>query len=279
MAVEKVGKEHRKSKMPLTEFQKQVLRLLASNRSPDSHIAGGTALNASPASARFSLDIDIFHDAQELVESSARLDAETLESQGYSMRWLTVNPYFFRAVITRGDQQLKLEWAVDSAYRFFPVIQDPDMGWRLHNADLATNKALALGGRSETRDLLDIVMVDGSFLPLHAVVWAACGKDPGFTPVFLLEQMARNARIDPLVLRHIAAWHISPTDLKRKWLEIHDRALAQVEAFSRETPGCFYVDARGSLFWPEDPTQTRRHEPFLGGSWPKVIGDEGSQGL
>jgi len=40
--------------MPLTEFQKQVLRLLASNRSPDSHVAGGTALNTSPASARMS---------------------------------------------------------------------------------------------------------------------------------------------------------------------------------------------------------------------------------
>jgi len=265
--------------MPLTEFQKQVLRLLASNRSPNSHVARGTALNTSPASARFSLDIDIFHDAQELVEASARLDAETLESHGYSLHWLTVNPYFFRAVVTRGDQQLKLEWAVDSAYRFFPVVQDPDLGWRLHDADLATNKALALGGRSETRDLLDIVMVDESFLPLQAVVWAACAKDPGFTPVFLLEQMARNARVDPLVLSNIAARPISPTELKRKWLEIYERALAKVEAFLRETPGCFYVDSEGSLFWPEDPANAHRHEAFLGGSWPKIIGEEHSQGL
>ena len=261
--------------MPLTRFQTQILRQLASNRSPDSHVAGGTALNAKPSSVRYSLDIDFFHDAEEMVERSARLDAATLESSGYELTWLAVRPTFFRALVIRGQDQLKLEWAVDSAWRFFPVIEDPLMGWRLHDADLATNKALALGGRSETRDLLDIVMLHEDFLPLEAIVWAACGKDPGFTPLFLLEQMARNSKINPIVLEQIAAKPISAPDLKRRWIEIHDRAVEEVGKFHAETPGCFYLDGDGRLFWPDRPGAAVRHEAFLGGCWPNVIGEVG----
>jgi hypothetical protein len=69
------------------------------------------------------------------------------------MHWLTVNPYFFRAVVTPGDQQLKLEWAVDSAYRFFPVIQDTEMGWRLHDADLASRPTSALAPPVESQSV------------------------------------------------------------------------------------------------------------------------------
>ena len=48
--------------MPLTTFQKEVLTVLASNRSEESHFAGGVVLNAPEDSARFSNDFDIFHD-------------------------------------------------------------------------------------------------------------------------------------------------------------------------------------------------------------------------
>ena len=42
--------------MPLTPIQTEVLRLIAGNRSPASHVAGGIALNFSPDSARTSKD-------------------------------------------------------------------------------------------------------------------------------------------------------------------------------------------------------------------------------
>ena len=51
--------------MPLTDFQKGVARLIATNRKPESHIAGGAVLNRGEAALRISNDLDIFHDALE----------------------------------------------------------------------------------------------------------------------------------------------------------------------------------------------------------------------
>jgi hypothetical protein len=252
-----------------------VLRLLAANRTPASHVAGGTVLNASPESPRFSRDVDIFHDVAEAVARSAEADVVTLRTHGFAVRWLEQLPTFFRAVASREGDAVKLEWAYDSAWRYFPVVADPLMGWRLHEADLATNKVLALAGRSETRDLLDLVRLDETFLPLEAMVWAACGKDAGFTPGLLLDQMSRNARIDPPVLEAISAQAVSPVDLKRRWLELHARATEAIQKRERDIPGCFFLDPAGTLTWPAESERCRRHEPRLGGAWPTVEEEAG----
>ena len=62
--------------MPLTSFQSQVARLLAANRTPDSHLAGGAALHFAPNSIRYSNDLDYFQDSVERVATafSARTD-------------------------------------------------------------------------------------------------------------------------------------------------------------------------------------------------------------
>jgi len=71
-----------------------------------------------------------------------------LQAAGYRLEWLLRTPSFYRAVVMVQQQQLKLEWAQDSAFRFFPVEADARLGYRLHDADAATNKMLALAGRS-----------------------------------------------------------------------------------------------------------------------------------
>lgn len=50
----------------LTIFQQLVLRTLATNRTPASHVAGGAALNR--ARPRATDDIDIFNDAADAVD-------------------------------------------------------------------------------------------------------------------------------------------------------------------------------------------------------------------
>lgn len=64
--------------MPLTPFQREVLRLLAGNRSPDSYLAGGAALHFRPDSHRFSNDLDFFHDSEERVASAFAADEARL---------------------------------------------------------------------------------------------------------------------------------------------------------------------------------------------------------
>ena len=53
-------------------------------------------------------------------------------------------------------RRVRYPQAADSAFRFFPVVQDQLLGWRLHHFDAATNKALTLAARAETRDYIDI---------------------------------------------------------------------------------------------------------------------------
>jgi len=114
---------------------------------------------------------------------------------------------FRKAHVSLGSDSVEIDWAVDSAFRFFPIERDPLLGWRLHLFDMATNKALALCARTETRDYVDIIELHRIF-PLPAIVWAACGKDPGYSPLFLLEMMKRFARVDPAKLDLIQARRI-----------------------------------------------------------------------
>jgi hypothetical protein len=45
--------------MPLGDFEREVLRLLAANRNPDSFIGGATVLHRSADSPRASRDVDV----------------------------------------------------------------------------------------------------------------------------------------------------------------------------------------------------------------------------
>ena len=57
--------------MPLSDLQTAILLLLAAHRKPESDGTGATALNHD--GARFSDDIDIFHDREEAVAAAARM--------------------------------------------------------------------------------------------------------------------------------------------------------------------------------------------------------------
>ena len=65
-------------------------------------------------------------------------------------------------------------------------------GYMLH-LDLAMNKAMAAAGRREVRDLVDVVTIHETILPLGAVIWAAVEKAPGFTPEGLVAEIRRNS--------------------------------------------------------------------------------------
>ncbi|MCC6221402.1 MAG: hypothetical protein IT291_09205 [Deltaproteobacteria bacterium] len=58
----------------------------------------------------------------------------------------------------QGDNSTKLEWAHDTAWRFMPAIYNATTGYQLHAVDLAINKVLALAGRDEPRDFLDVIL-------------------------------------------------------------------------------------------------------------------------
>jgi hypothetical protein len=256
--------------MPLTAFQSQVLRWLAPNRSPDSYVAGGIALNARSA-VRWSADVDLFHDVEQAVIRASDADVETLQQAGCSIRQEIWTPSFRRAWVERGEDGVKLEWCQDSAWRFFPIEPDELLGWRLHCFDALTNKALAMGGRAETRDLVDIVSNAGKF-PLHTMIWAACAKDPGYNPLLLLNQMRRNSRVDPAELKEMGT-HLEPVELKTRWLALSELAGNEIEraATAQIGHGLTFLNEAGEIGWFDQPG-FKPHQATLGGSLPRLVG-------
>jgi len=262
--------------MPISDFQSEILRCIAANRSPDSYLAGGTVLHRDENSPRYSQDLDFFHDVEESVALSAEKDAEVLAGSGYALDWLLRTPTFHRALVRVKNRQLRIEWAHDSAFRFFPVEEDPHLGFRLHAADAATNKVLALAGRSEVRDFVDVIHLQETYLPLGALAWAACGKDPGFTPDFLLEQVARHsaytqADFDRLDLRE----PLDCQDLKRTWLAMLDDARCLVDSLPANEIGCLYLDKEQRPICPDPESgefvAITRHRGSVRGAWPVVV--------
>jgi hypothetical protein len=148
--------------MALTDFQRAVCRLLA---------------------ARTSRDIDLFHDTDEALEASWAADRHLLEDRGFTVVVIRERPSFVEAEVGKGGQSVLMEWARDSAFRFFPLVRHSDLGLTLHPFDLATNKVLALVGRLEVRDWVDLIHASERIQPLGYLAWAACGKDPGFSPL------------------------------------------------------------------------------------------------
>ncbi len=256
--------------MPLTSFQSELLKRLARNRSPESYVAGGIALNAREA-VRWSADVDVFHDVEEAVIRASEADVRALKESGYSIRQDIWTPAFRRAWVARGQEGVKLEWGQDSAWRFFPIEPDDLLGWRLHRFDALTNKALAMGGRAETRDLVDLVANAGKY-PLHAVIWAACAKDPGYNPWLLLSQMQRNSRVNPAELREMGAT-FEPVELKSRWLGLADTAKTEIERATAAAvePALAFVGAQGQIGW-FDTSGCIKHKATLHGSLPRVVG-------
>ena len=265
--------------MPLTALQRAVIAGLRPQRHPGSHVAGSIPQHASDNSLRESLDIDLFHDALAAVATSSDADCQALEAQGFSIEhgdpW---NPTHRRARITHPQfpDSMEIDWVVDSAWRFHPPVADELLGWRLHDLDLACNKALALGGRSESRDLVDIVSWSER-IPLAAICWAACGKDPGFNPLMLLAMMRRFARVDPGQLARLRAHQLDPVVLKSRWLADAEQAAAQITALADQQPdlpiGVAFLDRTGQSCWPQPqlPLATQGlaiHHPSVGGCIP-----------
>lgn len=227
--------------MPLTDFQRRLLADLARGATDDRYLAGGAALHFAPDSARYSHDLDFFHDSAQRVARAFAVDSAVLEEAGYGLDLVFSQPGFVRALVSRDALETQVDWAHDSAWRFMPLVEDELGGRLLHEVDLAVNKTLALAGRDEARDLVDVLFADRRILGLGPLVWAAVAKDPGFSPMSLMEQLRRTGRYRPEDIARLDL--VEPFDLvegKQRWID----ALAEADVFIASRPpdeiGCLY---------------------------------------
>ncbi len=237
--------------MALTPFQRRICRLLADHRiaSGESYVAGGVALNELIGASRRSNDIDLFHDADEALEASWEADRELLLAKRFVVEPLRERPFMVEARVRHGGESTLMQWVRDSAYRFFPLVEHPDLGLVLHPFDLATNKILALVGRLEVRDWVDVIECDARIQSLGYLAWAACGKDPGFSPTAILEHAARSARYTAEEVSSLAFEGEAPDpgELSRRWHRLLDDAQRIVSTLPAQEVSKCVLEADGGL--------------------------------
>ena len=268
--------------MAATKFQAEILQRLARLRLKDgkTYVAGGLALNHQLGTPRVSHDIDIFNDTEEAVVAAFEKDTECLRAAGYDLVVKRETSFFREATISRADESTDMQWAHDSAFRFFPLVEDPLLGLTLHPFDLATNKMLALVGRHVPRDLVDTMSCHEHLQPLPFLLWAACGKDPGFSPLSILEFAARThyAQIE---LDHEvdALGPIDAATLSRKWHAMIAAARETIPLLPPEEAGKCVANVDGTLFLGTDAELSAAldagrivfHEGRIGGAWPRIV--------
>jgi hypothetical protein len=237
--------------MALTQLQADVCRLIARHRiaSGESYVAGGAALNEIIAASRLSNDVDLFHDSEEALHATWSADRRLLEEAGFDVRVLRERPSFIEADAVREGQAVRLQWVRDSVYRFFPLVEHETFGLTLHAFDLATNKLLALVGRTEARDWVDVIACDERVQPLGYLAWAACAKDPGFSPAAILEHAARSSRYSVDEIRALSFAGPTPDagKLARDWRAALEMARDIVAALPPAETGSCVLEYSGAL--------------------------------
>lgn len=266
--------------MALTSFQRDVCQLLAARRKQngESYIAGALALNTLIGAPRSSRGIDVFHDTEEALRVTLDDDTATLKNANYGVELRRQTPAFGEALVSKKGETVEMQWARDSAFRFFPLLEHPDFGLVLHPFDAATNKVLALVGRLEVRDWVDTIECDSRLQPLGFLAFAASGKDPGFSPPMILEEAARSSRYSTLEVATLD-FEGEPPDaakLSQTWRAILANAHEIIAWLPPERVGTCVLDAHNQLFRGDaldlelalSRGEVRFHEGTIGGAWP-----------
>lgn len=268
--------------MAVTEFQSEVLRVIARNRvaNGETYVAGGLALNHMLRLPRVSEDIDIFNNTYDAMLAAADMDRSALVSAGYDVKVRRERESVVEVVVSRDGSATDVQWVQDSAYRFFPLVEDGVLGVTLHPFDLAVNKLLALAGRRVPRDWVDTISCSEAIQPLGLLAWAASGKDPGLTPHYILDMAARTHYVQGEI--DIAVNSPEPYDvpaLSVKWHSMINAGRRTLAVLPADQVGKAVLKTDGTLFNGSDEIlmaslkagEILFHEGRICGAWPRVV--------
>jgi len=214
------------------------------------------------------------------VDASWTADRAELEAQGFVVRTVRERPSFVEAEVIRETQAVLMPWARDSAFRFFPLVEHEELGLALHPFDLATNKVLALVGRLEVRDWIDVIECDQRLQPLGYLAWAACGKDPGFSPLGVIDHARRSSHYSAEEISSLAFDGPPPdaAELSRQWRRALDTAQSLIGRLPAAHVGEAVLTSQGHLFRGQVEDLDRSlatgevafHAGRLGGALPRI---------
>lgn len=232
--------------MALTALQKDVMAIIAANRSESSYMAGGAVLNRDWF--RLSDDLDIFHDTDEEIVATAKADIVALEGAGFKVTTDVLIYGVVECTVSRAGQDTMLQWMSETRYRYFPLVRDPEWGVRLNTADLAVNKLLAAASRTKARDYVDLITISAHYAPLGPLVLAASGKPPNFSPQKIIDEIRRRSQSLPaedyISVRGLPA-DMTVERMREELAAALDRAETYIQAVAPSLVGLLPVDASG----------------------------------
>jgi hypothetical protein len=131
-----------------------------------------------------------------LQEQVARIIAGLEEAREFALAGLAVhriqvNPGFARLIVEGADDRTELDLAADA--RLFPA-ERGEPAPTLSGEELAVDKLLALFGRAEARDFVDLMELEPRY-GLDRLCRLAAEKDRGFTVSVIADMLARVSRL------------------------------------------------------------------------------------
>lgn len=179
--------QNEKAAKVLTPLQKESLEIFFSLPDADSFcLTGGTALAAFYLQHRLSEDLDIFASEERLIRHTGNRFIEELKTRDFEVDIVRSFSSFVELVAKKEKESVRVHLAADSPFRF----EDPtrtDTGFNIDSLiDIATNKLLALFGRFEPRDFIDVFfIVKEDYMNLDYLIGKGKEKDPGLDEYYL----------------------------------------------------------------------------------------------
>lgn len=154
-------------------------------------LAGGAALIARGEIDRLTRDLDFFATDAAQVDHVVPIFEATVRNAGLTVVEVQVAAGFARLIVADGDDRTGVDIAADA--RLLP----PDrtaLGLLLSVEELAVDKVLAVFGRAEARDFVDLAALEPRF-GLEHLCELAVVKDAGFDRQVFLEMLGRFGRL------------------------------------------------------------------------------------
>lgn len=188
----------------LYPFQDQVL-LVLSQADTGFYLTGGTALSRGYLNHRYSDDLDLFVNDNQIFTLWADRAIEALvHSANWTAQVLLREERYVRLNLTQADINLKIEFVNDVPSRVGEPWTHPILG-RIDTAEnILANKVTAALDRSEAKDLADIWgLCTQKGLSLIDAISGAQGKAAGVFPVDLARVLCSVTRSDWEAVRWI----------------------------------------------------------------------------
>jgi hypothetical protein len=163
----------------LTPLQRQIASIVGSLPNAQHFaLAGGAALIARGDVDRLTRDLDFFGPSAAEVDLLVPLVERAFREAGLSVQRVREGSGFYRLEVSQGGDVTEVDFGAD--FRLLPMEQGP-LGPTLAGEELAINKVLAVFGRAEARDFVDLSVLTKRY-GLEQLMRRALEKDPGFDP-------------------------------------------------------------------------------------------------